>query len=187
MALGIGCSFRAMATTPLLPLDELTLQVLVDNETDTLSTIDDRIPQTPEGAVLAERLPVTTTDEGHRCVTVFDQLCVACHGFSVLVTGRRGEEQRTVLFDVGPYPEVWLGNAERHRVDLSAIETVFLSHWHFDHSGGFPEVVAAIAEARAGASLPPPVIDLHPDGDRVLVGSVDGDDGDIVRVEIPAG
>lgn len=152
-----------MAELDTTPIDELTLQVLVDNETDTLSTVDQGIPQTPEGAVLAQRLPVTTTEAGHRCVTVFDQLCVACHGFSVLVTARRGEQQRTVLFDVGPYPEVWLGNAERHGVDLSTIEEVFLSHWHFDHSGGFPTVIAAIAEARSRAGLPAPVIDLHPD------------------------
>ena len=137
--------------------------MLVDNETDTLSSVDPGIPQTPEGAVLSQRLPAVTTTEGHTCVTVFDQLCVACHGFSVLATGRRGEERRTVLFDVGPYPDVWLGNAERHGIDLSAIELVFLSHWHFDHSGGFPEVVAAIAEARAGAGRPAPVVDLHPD------------------------
>lgn len=144
-------------------LDELALQVLVDNETDTLSTVDDGIPQTPEGAVLAQRFGVTTTDEGHRCVSTLGHLCVACHGFSVLVTGRRGDERRTILFDVGPYPDVWLGNAERHGVDLAAIELVFLSHWHFDHSGGFPQVVAAIAAARSAAGLAPPVVDLHPD------------------------
>ncbi len=144
-------------------LDELILQVLVDNETDTLSTIDVDVPQHPEGLVLAGKLPITTTTEGHQCLTIFDQLCVACHGFSVLVTGRRGDTERTILFDVGPYPEVWLGNAERHRIDLSTIEVIFLSHWHFDHSGGFPQVVAAVSQARSAAGLAAPVIDLHPD------------------------
>jgi 7,8-dihydropterin-6-yl-methyl-4-(beta-D-ribofuranosyl)aminobenzene 5'-phosphate synthase len=68
-----------------------------------------------------------------------------------------------MLFDVGPYADVWLDNARRLRVDLSKIEYVFLSHWHFDHSGGFPDVIAAISQARSRAKLPPPVVDLHPD------------------------
>jgi 7,8-dihydropterin-6-yl-methyl-4-(beta-D-ribofuranosyl)aminobenzene 5'-phosphate synthase len=94
---------------------------------------------------------------------VFDHLCVACHGFSVLVTGRIGDESRTVLFDVGPYGDVWLDNAERMGVDLAAIETIFLSHWHWDHSGGFPVVVEAVAAARRAAGRAAPVVDLHPD------------------------
>ncbi len=62
-----------------------------------------------------------------------------------------------------PYADVWPDNSERIGIDLAAIELVFLSHWHADHSGGFPEVVAAIAAARSKAGLAPPVVDLHPD------------------------
>ena len=60
-----------------------------------------------------------------------------------------GDRTATVLFDVGPYGDVWLANAERLAVDLSSIDVLFLSHWHWDHSGGIPTVVAAIAAARA--------------------------------------
>ncbi len=67
-----------------------------------------------------------------------------------------------MLFDVGPYPDLWLDNARRLEIDISKIECVFLSHWHFDHSGGIPEVVAAITEARATSGLAPPLVDLHP-------------------------
>lgn len=144
-------------------LDALTLIVVVDNETDTLSSVDPGVPQLPEVANhLARRTPDRSHD-GHDCVTVFDHLCVACHGFSVLATGRVDGEDRTVLFDVGPYGDVWLDNAERLGVDLAQIETVFLSHWHWDHSGGLPVVVAAIAEARRSAGLVSPVVDVHPD------------------------
>jgi 7,8-dihydropterin-6-yl-methyl-4-(beta-D-ribofuranosyl)aminobenzene 5'-phosphate synthase len=58
---------------------------------------------------------------------------------------------------------VWLDNAERLGVDLASIEEVFLSHWHWDHSGALPAVVGAIAEARAAAGLRPVVVDVHPD------------------------
>ena len=68
-----------------------------------------------------------------------------------------------MLFDVGPYSDVWLANAERLSVDLSSIEVLFLSHWHWDHSGGIPTVVAAISEARRSAGRAPLVVDVHPD------------------------
>ena len=69
-----------------------------------------------------------------------------------------------MLFDVGPYADLWLANAARLGLDLAAIELVFLSHWHADHSGGLPEVVAAIAAARRTAGVRAPLlVDLHPD------------------------
>jgi 7,8-dihydropterin-6-yl-methyl-4-(beta-D-ribofuranosyl)aminobenzene 5'-phosphate synthase len=146
-----------------VPLDELTLTVLVDNETDTLSSVDDGVDQLPEVASLLARLQPTRRHAGHDCVTVFDQLCVACHGLSVLATGRVGETTDTVLFDVGPYGDVWLDNAGRLGVDLAAIGTIFLSHWHWDHSGGLPDVISAVAAARRRAGHPPPIVDVHPD------------------------
>jgi 7,8-dihydropterin-6-yl-methyl-4-(beta-D-ribofuranosyl)aminobenzene 5'-phosphate synthase len=152
-----------VAATSSPELDSLELLVVVDNETDTLSSVDAGVAQLPEVASLIGRLPPSGEHDGHPNVCVFDHLCVACHGLSVLVTGRGGDETRTVLFDVGPYPDVWLANAERLGVDLAGIELVFLSHWHADHSGGLPEVVGAIAEARDAAGLPVPVVDLHPD------------------------
>jgi len=145
-----------------LHLDELEILVVVDNETDTLSSVDEGVPQIPEVAHLAARTPPSRKYEGHECKTVFDRLCCACHGLSVLLTGRRGEQKHSMLFDVGPYPDLWLDNTRRLGVDLSTIECMFLSHWHFDHSGGFPEVIAAITKARSAAGLPRPIVDLHP-------------------------
>src|SRR5437868_11273674 len=131
-----------------MQLDALEVLVVVDNETDTLSSIDEGVPQIPEIVNLAARTPPSRRYKDHDCKVVFDQLCCACHGLSVLLTGYRDGQQRRMLFDVGPYPEIWLDNARRLAIDLSTIELVFLSHWHFDHSGGFPQVVAAICAAR---------------------------------------
>lgn len=147
----------------LVELDELRVLVVVDNETDTLSSIADAVPQLSELGHLVPRVAATRHYEGHPCKVVFDRLCCAGHGLSVLVTARRGDREHTVLFDVGPYADLWKGNAARLDIDLAKIETVFLSHWHADHSGALPEVVAAIAEARKRAGLPAPVVDLHPD------------------------
>lgn len=154
----------ASVATDLIELDALDVLVVVDNETDTLSSVHDGIPQVPEAVHLAARMPPDRVHDGHECKVVFDHLCCACHGLSVLLTGRRGTETHRVLFDVGPYPAVWLENARHLALDLASIECLFLSHWHFDHSGGFPEVVAAIAAARRRAGHAAPlVVDLHPD------------------------
>jgi 7,8-dihydropterin-6-yl-methyl-4-(beta-D-ribofuranosyl)aminobenzene 5'-phosphate synthase len=153
-----------MQASPSALLDELRLLVVVDNETDTLSSVDKGVPQVPEVAHLVSRVPTSREHEGHPGKVVFDRLCCAGHGFSALVTGRRGDEKHTVLFDVGPYADLWMSNAARLGIDLAKIEAIFLSHWHFDHSGALPVVAAAIAAARRSAGLAAPLlVDLHPD------------------------
>jgi 7,8-dihydropterin-6-yl-methyl-4-(beta-D-ribofuranosyl)aminobenzene 5'-phosphate synthase len=144
-------------------LDNLEMIVVVDNETDTLSSIDPGVDQVPELASLLRRVPPTRHHDGHPGVSVFEHLCVACHGLSVLLRGRRGDEVRSVLFDVGPHGGTWLDNAARLGIELASIECIFLSHWHGDHSGGLPVVVEAIAAARSDARAEPPLVDLHPD------------------------
>jgi 7,8-dihydropterin-6-yl-methyl-4-(beta-D-ribofuranosyl)aminobenzene 5'-phosphate synthase len=145
-------------------LDELRLLVVMDNATDMLSSVDEGVPQLPEMAHQAARFPVVRMFGEHECKVGLDKSCCACHGFSVLATGRKGGVEHTMLYDVGPYAHMWLANAQRLGIDLAKIEALFLSHWHADHSLGFPEVIAAIAAARraAGNTAPLPV-DLHPD------------------------
>ncbi len=148
----------------LIELDELDLLVVVDNETDTLSSVDEGVPQIPEVVQIAARTPPDRIYDGHECKVVFDQLCCACHGLSVLITGRRGDVRHTMLFDVGPYADVWLDNTRRLDIDIATIEMLFLSHWHYDHSGGFPEVISAICAARRDAGRSEPlIVDLHPE------------------------
>jgi 7,8-dihydropterin-6-yl-methyl-4-(beta-D-ribofuranosyl)aminobenzene 5'-phosphate synthase len=147
----------------IVELDELRLLIVVDNEIDMLSSVTDGIPQISSAAYLGARVPTVREHEGRACKVVLDRHCCAGHGFSVLVTARRGDEEHTMLFDAGPYGWLWKDNAAKLGVDLAAIETVFLSHWHSDHSGGLVEVVAAVADARKQAGRPAPVVDLHPD------------------------
>src|SRR4029078_8807881 len=143
-------------------LDELTVTVVVDNATDTLSSISPGSPQVPEVAHLRDG-PSIGNHPGHDLVVTLDHLCVACHGISVLARARAGDRSATALFDVGPYADVWLANAERLAVDLATIDVLFVSHWHWAHPVGVPPVVAATTEARTAAGLPPLLVDVHPD------------------------
>ena len=150
--------------SPVVALDELTVTVVVDNETDTLSSIAAGVPQAPEAAAIVARTSPHLWFDGHPCVTVFDQLCVACHGLSLLLEATIGDQRHSLLMDVGPDADVWLTNAERLDIDLTSIDTVVLSHWHWDHSGGMPGVLAAVSDARHRAGVTAPVVaDVHPD------------------------
>lgn len=53
------------------------------------------------------------------------------HGFSVYVETKKNK----ILVDTGKSELTW-SNAEKLNIDLNKIEKVFLSHGHYDHSGG---------------------------------------------------
>jgi 7,8-dihydropterin-6-yl-methyl-4-(beta-D-ribofuranosyl)aminobenzene 5'-phosphate synthase len=68
-----------------------------------------------------------------------DNGLVAEHGLAVhLDLGTR-----RLLFDTGQTGAI-LANAMRLGVDLASVDTVSLSHGHYDHTGGLAEVLAAI-------------------------------------------
>ncbi len=53
-------------------------------------------------------------------------------GFSCLITGF----EKTILFDTGGDGKVLLDNMERLGIDPTEIDMVFISHDHWDHTGG---------------------------------------------------
>lgn len=58
------------------------------------------------------------------------------HGLSFLVK----TEQSEFIFDCGQTGLAWK-NAEKMKIDLSKIEFVVLSHSHYDHAAGFPQLL----------------------------------------------
>ncbi len=60
-----------------------------------------------------------------------DSGCEASHGLSFYIE----TENHKLLFDSSP-SELVLRNAEKLGVDLKTVDTVILSHGHYDHSGG---------------------------------------------------
>lgn len=57
--------------------------------------------------------------------------CSAAHGLSFYIE----TERHKILMDLGPSAET-LGNAEKLGIDLKQVDTVVLSHGHYDHAGG---------------------------------------------------
>lgn len=58
---------------------------------------------------------------------------IAEHGLSLLIdTG-----QKMILFDTGQ-SHTFISNAQKLNIDIKQIDTVVISHGHFDHTGGLP-------------------------------------------------
>ena len=65
-------------------------------------------------------------------------------GFACLVE----EEGRRWLFDTGAKGTVLLANMENLGIDLQTITAIFISHAHWDHTGGLADLLRLNREAR---------------------------------------
>ncbi len=105
------------------PVDEVVITTLVDNSFDALMGDIGPARRAPFPAVAS--VPAPQFEEGRTYPGL-----IAEHGFSALVTTRRGATAHTVLFDTGVSPDGMASNFERLGLDVAAIEVVVLSHGH---------------------------------------------------------
>jgi 7,8-dihydropterin-6-yl-methyl-4-(beta-D-ribofuranosyl)aminobenzene 5'-phosphate synthase len=124
-----------MSELNLREADKLEVTVLVDNYTDALLLQDTAVVKRP-----AARPP---------------NLPLAEHGFSCLLKVCAGAEEHVVLMDAGVSTTCLIHNAGVLKVDLGKVESVVLSHGHFDHFGALIEFLK-----RATKRIP---LTLHPD------------------------
>jgi len=68
----------------------------------------------------------------------------AKHGLCIYAEAKVKDEYFPFLIDTGPSPDVLQRNTEVLKIDLSKIRGVFLSHGHYDHTGGLLEVLKQI-------------------------------------------
>jgi len=66
---------------------------------------------------------------------------IAKHGLSFLIEAEGDGDKVSMLMDTGPSPDLVLHNADTMGVDLTKIDVVFLSHGHYDHTGGLVGVL----------------------------------------------
>src|SRR5262245_37279645 len=130
------------------PVDEVVVTTLVDNSYDALM-----LDMGPAKRMALARTPRVASGLFEDGTTVSS--LVAEHGFSALVSVRRGDRTHTLLFDTGVSAGGMAGNMERLGIDVGDIEAVVLSHGHFDHAGGFD----GLARLRRRSGLP---LTLHP-------------------------
>jgi len=103
---------------------KLEVTILVDNYTDILllqsSEVLKRPVLAPPNSFLAE------------------------HGFSCLIKASAGSEEHAVLMDVGISGTCLLHNADLLKIDLGKVESVIISHGHFDHFWALQKVLGRL-------------------------------------------
>ena len=123
--------------------DRVEVLVLVDNVTDNLSQVPDYV----------ENEWPRLWRKGLRRLSG-NCLCCGAHGLSCAITAWRGETAHTLLFDTGPEDSVFERNVERLGFDLGSIESIVLSHGHWDHSGAMLRALQMIQSRNGGRSVP---------------------------------
>jgi 7,8-dihydropterin-6-yl-methyl-4-(beta-D-ribofuranosyl)aminobenzene 5'-phosphate synthase len=83
------------------------------------------------------------------------------HGICLLVRGRREGMTRTVLMDVGQDSSALLENFKRLQVDPREIDTVVITHCHYDHTQGLTDILRAIGKKDLPVVAHPSVFRLN--------------------------
>jgi 7,8-dihydropterin-6-yl-methyl-4-(beta-D-ribofuranosyl)aminobenzene 5'-phosphate synthase len=133
---------------PLQPVDRLEFQILIENLTDSVSTVPSSVTQDWTALMRARMRQLSG-----RCQ------CCANYGLAVIVKAFRGTACRTVLFDAGPVEFAIQYNGTQVGIDFASIDAVVLSHGHWDHAGGLPMAFELITAANGGRAIP---CYLHP-------------------------
>jgi 7,8-dihydropterin-6-yl-methyl-4-(beta-D-ribofuranosyl)aminobenzene 5'-phosphate synthase len=137
--------------TSLTAVDSLDIQIVVDNVTDSLSSVPSFI-ETELGGLGRRR--------GGAWVLGGGCLCCAAHGLSCLLTLKSGGQSHAVLFDTGPEDRVFEQNASRLGLDLGPVEAMVLSHGHWDHAGAMLRALQLVRDRNGGKKVD---CYMHPD------------------------
>jgi 7,8-dihydropterin-6-yl-methyl-4-(beta-D-ribofuranosyl)aminobenzene 5'-phosphate synthase len=107
------------------------------------------MPLAPVGDHDMERAQIGSVDSLRLVVLIenapaYDTYLEGCFGLSLWLELRSGEALTRVLFDVGPRADTLFRNAESLGVDLDAVDSIALSHCHFDHTAALSGVLARL-------------------------------------------
>ena len=140
-----------MTTIPLEPIESVTITMLMDNSSDMLLQSQgpaNRPSLSGDNARVAARF--LENGEGRNSL-------IAEHGFSALVAVTKDEYVYRILFDAGVSPTGVVENMRRLELSPKDIETMVMSHGHFDLTVGLDGLTSAL-----GGTVNLPVM-IHPE------------------------
>ena len=139
-----------MNTIPLAPIDAVRITILMDNVTDPLLFPTEHVERTTWLHHLGRPRVASAVTDG------LPDALIAQPGFSALVRVAVGGDERTILFDAGVTPHGVVENMRRLEIQPDEIETIVLSHGHWDHVAG----MQGIAKELGSRNLP---VLIHPE------------------------
>ncbi len=136
--LGVGLAFSLVGgtvVTPTLPPALLSTATALPTPTET--------PSPSVTPTLTPALPLPEASAIFTLTVLYDNVAYDARlqtdwGFACLVQG----PEQTVLFDTGGKGDLLLQNMRALGLDLQAVDVVFLSHQHNDHTGGLADFLA---------------------------------------------
>ncbi len=108
----------------------------MDNSVDFISTIERKEVQQVREWIKEQK--------GEEWIKEHFRLPIAEHGFSMLIRSFLDGDCHNVLFDTGSSPEGVATNAGRMGLNLPELESIALSHGHYDHFGGLLSVARIV-------------------------------------------
>lgn len=124
----------------LVAVDKVEVSVLVDNVTDSLSSVP---------ADVTNEVPILMKN-GSLKMAAGEYRCCAHHGLSLVITARAGAERQTLVFDAGPEAYTVTRNGALLQIPFGDAGAVVLSHGHWDHAGGLTEAVRLVRQHNGG-------------------------------------
>jgi len=138
-----------METIGLEPVDSVTVTSLVDNLTD-MTLLDQGPAKRARGNGPPPTIAARFAVDGRT-----PDVPLAEHGFSALLTVRKGDREHRILFDAGVTPDGLSENMRRLSLSPKDIELIVLSHGHFDHTTGLDGLVRALGRANLPVYIHP--------------------------------
>jgi 7,8-dihydropterin-6-yl-methyl-4-(beta-D-ribofuranosyl)aminobenzene 5'-phosphate synthase len=129
-------------TPALVAVDQLTVDVVTDNVSDTYASKPSFAVSELANVMLAGAQEISGTT-----------LLVANLGYGLRLTTRRAAKEHVLLFDTGTEGAAFLRNCRNLALDLGTVEEIAITHGHWDHMGALEAAVGAIVARRGRGNV----------------------------------
>src|SRR5215831_14878803 len=119
----------------LTPIDSLTVDVLTDDVSDTY--VSKTLFAVSEFANVVRAGAKTISGEGLLCANL---------GYGLRLVSQSGGIRHTLLFDTGPEGAIFIRNCNNLGIPLGEVESIAITHGHWDHMGALPAAIDAIVQ-----------------------------------------